>query len=175
MELRTVRKFWLWSWLESVDVIILNECCMNIQKLNDKMFVFTLYLTIIILNQVSSTTLLQLSIRIDFYHDRNTTQFYRIQNLSNFLRVKKKNRTKEKFVFLWLSRVFPFSATTFRSKNNRDHDEGAKISRTLADISRGNLQCSCLMSRALAVTHCFASAISWQDIRWQTAKTSRRC
>lgn len=85
----------------SVDVIILNECCTNIQKLNDKMFVFTLYLTIIILNQVSSTTLLQLSIRIDFYHDRNTIQFYRIQNLSNFLRVKKKkNRTKEKFVFL---------------------------------------------------------------------------
>lgn len=80
----------------SVDVIILNECCTNIQKLNDKMFVFTLYLTIIILNQVSSKTLLQLSIRIDFYHARNTIQFYRIQNLSNFLRVKKKKKIGRK-------------------------------------------------------------------------------
>lgn len=69
---------------------------------------------------------------------------------------------KEKIVFLRASRVyvFPFSAGISRSKNNRDHDEGAKISRIPADISRGNLQCSCLMSRALAVTHCFASAIS---------------
>lgn len=80
-----------------------------------------------------------------------------------FFALKKKNRYKRKTLYFFEQRVYTYSYLAqryFARKTIGIMTRGPKLAVYYTDISRGNLQCSCLMSRALAVTHCFASAIS---------------
>lgn len=78
------------------------------------------------------------------FWNQNTIYLYRVHQSLSTSRITLKKKSDKIYTFF---RAHTPSSFSRDERNNRDRDEGAKISRTLADTSSGNLQCSCLMSR----------------------------